>query len=82
MGQRRDRLNKRLERATATRRTNSVQKAAASRRRDTQMLTLLKEGQFPYTPGIMSWLSRHLGKKASRITAADVKPLLADKRKP
>jgi len=82
MGQRRTRLNRRIERATATRQRNSVRKAAEATRRDNQMLDLLSQGQFPYTHGVMSWLSRRLGKKASRITPEDIKPLLAEKRKP
>ena len=77
MGQRRDRLNKRLLRATATRKVNSMTKAAERQRRQVQMLELIKNGTFPYTPGVMSWLSDRLDKKASRITEADAKGLLA-----
>ena len=77
MGQRRDRLNKRLARAIATRRVNSVKKTSEQNRRDTQMIELVKAGEFPYTPGIMSWLSVKLDKKASRIEPADVQALVS-----
>jgi len=76
MGQRRDRLDKRLANATITRQVNSLKKAKEQSRRDLIMLSILKEGQFPYTPGMMSWLSGKLAKKASRITEEDVKNLL------
>ncbi len=75
MGQRRDRLDGRLERATAGRQENSVRKACERDRREATMLELLKKHSFPYTPAVMSWLSVKLGKKASRITAKDVAAL-------
>ena len=37
------------------------------------MIEKLKAGSLPYAPTAMSWLSRELGKKASRITPDDVK---------
>lgn len=77
MGQRRDRLDKRLARAKATRQVNSVAKAKENGRRDTLNLTLLKQGQFPYTPNLMNWAGLKLGKKSSRLTEADIKTLLA-----
>jgi len=77
MGRRRDRLNKRLARAITTRHENSLKKAKEQSRRDQQMHDILKQGQLPYTPGVMSWLSGQLNKKASRITTEDVKALLA-----
>jgi len=76
MGRRRDRLNKRLARAIVTRRENSLTKANERTRRDEQMQAILKQGELPYTPGVMSWLSEQLGKKASRVTSEDVKGLL------
>ncbi len=77
MGQRRDRLNKRQSRAILTRQVNSLRKGHEQARRERQMHSLLKQGELPYTPGVMSWLSSRLGKKASRITGEDVKTLLA-----
>ena len=77
MGQRRDRLDGRVARAKTTRQVNSMKKAKEQTRRETVMRDLLKKGQLPYTPGVMSWLSDRLDKKASQITEADVKGLLA-----
>ena len=77
MGRRRDRLNKRLANAITTRRRNSLQKTAECDRRERQILDIIKQEQMPYTPGVMSWLSNKLGKKASRIEAADIKGLLS-----
>ena len=77
MGQRRDRLNKRIANAISTRRKNSLSKAAQQNRQEQQMLTILKQGQLPYTPSVMSWLSRKLDKKASRIEPADIKNLIS-----
>ena len=76
MGRRRDRLNKRLARAIVTRRENSMTKARERTRREEQIQAILKQGELPYTPGVMSWLSGQLGKKASRVTSEDVKSLL------
>ena len=77
MGQRRDRLDGRLINAKATRQVNSLQKAMERGRREEFMLDFIKNGKIPYTPGVMSWVSRKLGKKASRITESDIKGLLA-----
>ncbi len=77
MGQRRDRLDGRLAKAKATREYNSLQKLKERERRQGQILTILKDGKLPYAPGVMSWLSEKLDKKASRITDADVQGLLA-----
>ena len=76
MGRRRDRLNKRLARAIVTRRENSMAKTRERTRRQEQMQAILKQGELPYTPGVMSWLSEQLSKKASRVTSEDVKSLL------
>jgi hypothetical protein len=78
MGQRRDRLDKRLANQTLTRRVNSHQKNMAADRRYTQMIAILKEKGpgGPFTAGIMSWLSCQLGKKASQIQSSDIKTLI------
>jgi hypothetical protein len=79
MGQRRDRLDKRLANQTLTRRSNSQQKNLASDRRKIQMIAILKakgpEG--PFTPGVMSWVSSQLGKKTSQIQSEDIKTLIS-----
>ena len=41
------------------------------------MLGILKSGELPYTPGVMSWLSVKLGKKAAKITQKDVTALIS-----
>ena len=76
MGSRRDKIDKRIAHAVLTKRANSSRKEAERSRREQTMLALIRKEQFPYTPGVMSWLSAHLGKKTSRITPADVKGLL------
>ena len=76
MGQRRDFLDKRLANQIKTRRIKSRVKDAERDRRETAMLGILKDGELPYTPGVMSWLSVKLGKKASKITQKDVKSLV------
>lgn len=76
MGQRRDRLDKRLANQVSTRRVNSLRKEGERNRRDEQMTGILKAGKLPYTQGVMSYLSARLGKKASRITTDDVQSLL------
>jgi len=76
MGRRRDKIDKRDARAAAARSKNSAKKAAEKLRRQKSMMAIVKKGKFPYTPGVMCWLSDRLGKKASKITSADVKALL------
>ncbi len=46
-------------------------------RRDARMISVVKSGSLPFTPGVMSWLSRQLDKASSKITAADLKTLTA-----
>ncbi len=46
-------------------------------RRDARMLATVKSGSLPFTPDVMSWLSRKLEKAASKITDADLKTLTA-----
>ncbi len=77
MGRRRDRLDKRQANQRATRQRKSFIKALESNRREKQIIEILKKGQMPYTPGVMSWLSVKLNKKASRITQQDIQQLIA-----
>jgi len=77
MGQRRDYLDGRQIKAIAVRQANSVLKARERLRRDKKMLEIIKQGKMPYTPGVMSWLSDKLGKKASSITQKDIKQLFS-----
>ena len=62
--------------AIETRAVNRLVKAAERARRDGRMQVKINAGTLPYTPPVMSWLSRTLDKPASRITAEDVKKLL------
>ncbi len=56
---------------------NRILKANERTRRDARMVTKLKAGSLPYTPAVMSWLSRRLEKRAVRITEADVQAVLS-----
>lgn len=73
------RMEKQIRRrsdAAETKLENLSLKSAERRRRDLFMMGKLKTGTFPYTPAVMSWLSRKLDKKSSRITHEDVRKLL------
>ncbi len=73
------RMEKQIRRrsdAAETKLENSALKAAERHRRDLFMMAKLKTGKFPYTPAVMSWASRKLDKKTSRITQEDIKKLL------
>ncbi len=63
--------------ADLTRARNKVVKVKERARRDARMLETIKVGQLPYTPVVMSWLSRKLEKHATRITPEDMKPLMS-----
>ena len=69
---------RRLDMATASfaKARNRNVKASERVRRDARMAAKLKAGSLPYTPVVMSWLSRRLDKKAARITEADVQAVL------
>ena len=77
MGARRDRLDGRMANATATRRKKSPIKTKERARREAKMLAVLKKGELPYTPAVMSWLSRKLDKPAGKITQDEIRALLA-----
>lgn len=78
MGMHRSELRRRRrEDAKETKLCNRAVKDSERTRRDARMVELIKTSTPPYTPGIQSWLSRKLDKKASRITSDDIKPLLA-----
>ena len=77
MGARRERLDGRQAKATKTRRQNSPIKTRERQRREDRMLKVLKDSKPPYTPAVMSWLSRKLDKPAAKITPKEIKALLA-----
>lgn len=62
--------------AKRTRAENRVSKTAERARRDARMRAKVQSGSLPYTPPVMSWLSRELEKPATRITPEDVQRLL------
>ena len=61
--------------AVKTKARNHVVKTKERARRDARMVGKVAAGSLPYTPAVMSWLSRTLDKKSSRITPEDVKAL-------
>ena len=71
------RLARRQADALKTRARNVKRKDAERNRRDARMLAGISAGSLPYTPEVMSWLSRKLGKPSRKITQADIKTLTA-----
>lgn len=63
--------------AAETKARNRIVKEKERARRGARMMDKLKAGSLPYTPAVMSWLSRELGKKATDITQEDVQTLLS-----
>lgn len=55
---------------------NRVVKTSERVRRDARMIEKLKARSLPYSPTVMSWLSRKLGKSSGTITPQDVQSLL------
>lgn len=77
MGARRIRREQRQFDMATSRRENGLVKAKERVRRETRMLAILKKNKFPYTPGVMSWLSVKLDKPASKISQEDIQKVLA-----
>lgn len=77
MGARRIRREQRQVDMAASRHDNGLRKAGERARRDTRMKELVKKGQLPFTPPVLSWLSVQLNKPGRLITADDVKKVLA-----
>ncbi len=63
--------------AAETKAENRIVKTKERIRRDARMLEKIKGGDLPYTPPVMSWLSREIGKRSTLITADDIKSLIA-----
>lgn len=55
----------------------AARKDKEAARRDARMMDVVKAGAPPYTPDVMSWLSRKLEKPSRKITAEDVSKLSA-----
>jgi hypothetical protein len=60
-----------------TREVNRLVKVKERARREARMLEKLRSGSLPYTPAVMSWMSRKLDKRSSSITPEDVQRLLS-----
>ena len=76
MGARRIRRSQRQFDMAESRRVNGHLKTAERARREQRMVGLLKAGKFPYTPSIMSWVSRELNTPTTRITETHIKSLV------
>ncbi len=63
--------------AAETKARNSIVKKKENARRDARMLAVVKDGSLPFTPNVMSWISRKLDKPASKITQEDLSALKA-----
>ena len=63
--------------ALQTKARNRIFKDRERDRRDARMVDVVRAGNLPYSPTVMSWLSRKLDKPSTRITFADVKAILA-----
>ena len=76
MGARRIRREQRQEDMAESKHRNGILKAKERERRDSRMKELVKKGKLPYTPPVLSWLSKQLDKPGRLITQADVDQLL------
>ena len=72
MGRRSERRRLDMLDAACAKATNRVFKAKERARRDVRMMEKLKTGSLPYTPPVMSWLSRKLDKRSGNITPEDI----------
>lgn len=63
--------------AAETKGVNTVRKDKERARRDARMMEMVRKGSLPYSPTVMSWLSRKLDKPSTRITPQDAKSLVA-----
>ena len=54
-----------------SRRENGHIKRKERARRDARLTELVTKGKFPYTPTVMSWLSKKLDKPSTQITEAE-----------
>ncbi|NOX59270.1 MAG: hypothetical protein GXP29_10480 [Planctomycetes bacterium] len=61
--------------AAATKTRNKVVKVKERSRRDVRMLAIVKSGSLPYTPEVMSWVSRKLGKPSTKVSQEDIATL-------
>ena len=76
MGARRIRREQRQVDMSESRHRNGIRKLKERTRRDARMKDIVKKGQLPYTPPVLSWLSAQLDKPGRLITPEDVQKLL------
>ncbi len=76
MGVRRDRLDLRIVEMQESRLENGHKKRKERVRQDIRLKDLLTKGKLPYTPTIISMLSKKIDKPGTRITQADVDAFL------
>jgi hypothetical protein len=77
MGARRIRREQRRADMAESRRRNGPRKVAERDRRRLRMVEIIKQGQLPYTPAVMSWLSQQLDKPSRLITQEQVDRLVS-----
>ena len=73
---RKERKEMRQSIAAATRGRNRPVKIKERERRDARMIEEVRAGSLPYAPTVMSWLSRKLDKRATKITPENIQTLL------
>lgn len=64
--------------ARKTKAANRLVKDRERIRRAARMVAKIKASGPPYSPAVMSWLSRRLEKPATRITPADIQRVLKE----
>ena len=69
------RMDRARKNGKASRIENGMRKRKERASRKARMLELIKKGNYPYTPSIMSWVSNELGKPTNQLTDAEVKAL-------
>lgn len=80
MGARRIRREQRQYDQKQSRMENGEIKNKERIRRHKRLVNKLKEGQLPYTPAVMSWLSHEIHKPSRLISQEDVNKFLATQR--
>jgi hypothetical protein len=66
------RMDRHREKAAVSRAENSTRKRKGRANRDKAMLEIIKKGQYPFTPAIMSWVSEKLNKPSSKVSETEV----------
>ena len=77
MGARRIRREQRRVDMALSRHENGLLKTKERARKHIRIVELIKKGDLPYIPSVMSWLSGQLDKPSRLITADDVKKAIS-----